>query len=67
MAKDQMKITITAAQGCGKTTLGNAIERFIRTNWPRKSIARFNGGRQDPNINYSNCDVIIIEKQAIPE
>lgn len=64
MSKDQLKVTIEAPQGCGKSTLGNVIESFIRANWPAKSIARFTEINYDPKLVHSNCDILIIEKQT---
>lgn len=64
MAQSQMKITLDAPKGCGKTTLAKAIESFVRANWPAKSIARFQDVDYDPTLVYSNCDIVIIEKVA---
>lgn len=59
---NQVRITIEAPTGHGKTTLGNVLESYIRANWPKKSIARFPDVDYDAKLVHSNCDVIIVEK-----
>lgn len=64
MSKGQVKVTIEAPVGHGKTVIGNAIEDFIRNNFPAKSVVRFKNLNYPTDLVHSNCDIIIVEKQT---
>lgn len=55
----QLKIVLEGPDHSGKRTVANAVESFIRANFPGKSIARFEDVRYNVDAVHSNCDVVI--------